>query len=74
MRRLDHIHIHVMVGNDRAAHRGHTNGVSKVSALLQHLHNQAMGNAMGAAGAIMQLGFPHSFGIFKYGLHLTSPP
>ena len=74
MGRLDHINIHVLVRHNGAANGRNSDAVAQVATLFQHFHNQAMSNTVSTTGAVMHLGLTHTFGIFKYGLQLTSPP
>ena len=54
--RLRHVQVEVVVGQHRAAHRGDADGPLPHAQLVEHLGDQAVDDAVGAAGAVVGVG------------------
>ena len=53
VRGLHQVEVEIVVGKDRAAHRGHADRVFAQAHLVHHLGDQAVGDAVGAARAVV---------------------
>ena len=69
-----HVDVHEVVGVDAATDGDDTDGVSQLAALFQHLHDEAVSDAVRAAGAIAGVDRGHTLGDLKYRFHFTLPP
>ena len=66
---FDHIAVKVVVSHDCAANGSNTDGLTLDAQLVDDLRHQAMDNAVGAAGAVMQRNICQRLGFFKYNSH-----
>ena len=70
---LHHIAGEVIVAHDRAAHRGHAHGLAFHTQLLQGLGHQAVDDAVGAAGTVVQGRVSEGRRFLKYNSHSRFP-
>ena len=66
---LAHIHVHILVCHYAAADGGDADGLAQLTVFLQHLHDEPVGDAMGAAGAIVGAHREHTVCIGKDRFH-----
>ena len=74
-----HIAVEVVIRKDRASDRGHAHDVAGfqlafLDQLVDALCDQAVDNAVVAAGAVMELLIGKKLGFLKYDGHFTYPP
>ena len=60
--RLHKIKVKIIVGKNRTAHRGHTDGVFAQTHFIHHFGHQAVSDAVRAARAVMRVDIGQRFG------------
>ena len=71
---LVHVAVEVVVGKDGAADRRNADGAVEDVHLVERLRHELMDDAVGTAGAVMQLGVRQAVGFLIYDCHVIPSP